>query len=50
MEELKQKMREMFGKGNVQNDLFVSVPEQSRFLPSVLQKPAEPEPTNESPE
>ena len=32
LDELKKKMRQMFGKGNVQYDLFVSVPEQAKPL------------------
>jgi len=41
MEELKQKMREMFGKGHIQYDLFLRVPEQARALPTA--KPVTPE-------
>ncbi|HEY6189590.1 MAG TPA: P63C domain-containing protein [Pyrinomonadaceae bacterium] len=46
MEELKQKMREMFGKGHVQYNLFLSVPEQARQLnpaktPIIESKPEE---------
>jgi hypothetical protein len=34
MDELKQKMRQMFGKGNVQYDLFLPTPQQVRALPA----------------
>ncbi len=34
MDELKQKMRQMFGKGNVQYDLFMPTPQQVRALPA----------------
>lgn len=33
MEELKQKMRQMFGKGHIQYDLFIGVPAQAKRLP-----------------
>lgn len=33
MDELKQKMRQMFGKGNVQYELFNTTPQQSRPTP-----------------
>lgn len=32
MDELKQKMRQMFGKGQVQYDLFITVPQQAKQL------------------
>jgi hypothetical protein len=34
MDELRQKMRQMFGKGSIQYDLFLPTPEQARALPS----------------
>jgi hypothetical protein len=33
MDELKQKMRQMFGKGHVQYDLFIPTPEQAQPIP-----------------
>ena len=33
MDELKQKMRQMFGKGDVQYNMFTPTPQQSRPIP-----------------
>ena len=34
MDELKQKMRQMFGKGNIQLELFLPTPAQPKALPA----------------